>query len=67
MTDFDAIVSIDSFPCYGTDNMYLPSLLRFLKPGRAIGIAGAALVRELDDGMPAHLRDWWLLRTPPAV
>jgi SAM-dependent methyltransferase len=56
---FDAIVSIDSFPYYGTDDMYLSSLVRFLKPGASIGIAGAALVRELDETVPEHLRDWW--------
>jgi SAM-dependent methyltransferase len=55
---FDAIVAIDSFPYYGTDHMYLPSLLRFLKPGGEIGIAGAGLVREFDD-VPEHLREWW--------
>ena len=56
---FDAIVSIDSFPYYGTDDTYLASLLRLLKPEGAIGIAGAALVREFDETPPEHLREWW--------
>ena len=56
---FDAIVSIDSFPYYGTDVMYLPSLVRFLKPGGQIGIAGASLTREIDGALPEHLREWW--------
>ena len=56
---FDAIVSIDSFPYYGTDDMYLSALARFVKPGGAIGIAGAGLVREIDGPLPDHLRDWW--------
>ena len=37
---FDAIVCIDSFPYYGTDDLYLNYLARFLKPGGSVGIAG---------------------------
>lgn len=56
---FDAVVSIDSFSYYGTDDLFLPYLLRFVKPGGAVGIAGAGLVQELDGRVPAHLREWW--------
>ena len=56
---FDAIVSIDSFPYYGTDDMFLPSLVRFVKPGGPVAIAGAALTREIEDAPPEHLREWW--------
>jgi SAM-dependent methyltransferase len=56
---FDAIVSIDSFPYYGTDDLYLNYLAHFVKPGGPIAIAGAAVVRELDGAVPDHLRDWW--------
>ena len=38
---FDAVVSVDSFPYYGTDDTYLNYLARFVRPGGAIGIAGA--------------------------
>src|ERR1041384_3185629 len=38
---FDAIVSIDSFPYYGTDDSYLNYLARLVKPDGLIGIAGA--------------------------
>src|SRR5262245_22586208 len=41
---FDAIVSIDSFPYYGTDDLYLEYLARFVKPVGQIGIAGAGLM-----------------------
>jgi SAM-dependent methyltransferase len=56
---FDAIVSIDSFPYYGTDDLFLSSLARFVKPGGAMGIAGAELTREIDGPVPDHLRNWW--------
>jgi SAM-dependent methyltransferase len=56
---FDAIVSIDSFVYYGTDDLYLNYLARFVKPGGPVGIAGAGLMQEIDGPVPAHLREWW--------
>src|SRR5262245_10470597 len=44
---FDAIVAIDSFPYYGTDDMYLAYLARFVKEGGQLGIAGAGLMQEI--------------------
>jgi cyclopropane fatty-acyl-phospholipid synthase-like methyltransferase len=55
---FDAIVSIDSFVYYGTDDTYLNYLARFVKPTGAIGIAGAGLTQEMD-AVPDHLKSWW--------
>ena len=51
---FDAIVSIDSFFYYGTDDLYLNYLARFVKPGGPVGIAGAGLVQEIDGPVPEH-------------
>jgi len=56
---FDAIVSIDSFFYYGTDDLYLNYLARFVKPGGVVGMAGAGLVQEIEGALPEHLRDWW--------
>ena len=56
---FDAIVCIDSYVYFGTDDLYLSYLARFVKPGGPIGIAGAGLMQEIDGPLPAHLRDWW--------
>ncbi len=55
---FDAIVCIDSYFYYGTDDLYLNYLARFVKAGGPVGIAGAGLVREIE-GPPEHLRAWW--------
>jgi cyclopropane fatty-acyl-phospholipid synthase-like methyltransferase len=55
---FDAIVSIDSLYYYGTDELYLNYLARFVKPGGPIAMAGAALTREIDE-VPEALRKWW--------
>jgi cyclopropane fatty-acyl-phospholipid synthase-like methyltransferase len=56
---FDAVVSLDSFVYYGTDDLYLSYLTRFLKPGGAVGIAGSGLMREIEGPLPEHLREWW--------
>jgi SAM-dependent methyltransferase len=56
---FDAIVSIDSFPYYGTDDLYLAYLARLVKPGGPIGIAGAGLTQEITGALPEHLQSWW--------
>ncbi len=55
---FDAIVSIDSFPYYGTDDRYLSYIARYLKVGGQIGLAGAGLMQEVQSP-PSHLQDWW--------
>ena len=56
---FDAIVSIDSFPYYGTDDLYLNYVARYLKRGGVLGIAGAGLTQEIEGPVPDHLRAWW--------
>ena len=56
---FDAILSIDSFSYYGTDDLCLNYLARLVKPGGLVGIAGVGFMRELKGEVPAHLREWW--------
>jgi Methyltransferase domain len=56
---FDAIVCIDSFCYYGTDDLYLNYLAGLVKPGGQIGIAGAGLVQEIEGPLPEHLCRWW--------
>jgi SAM-dependent methyltransferase len=52
---FDAIVCIDSYAYYGTDDLYLSYLARFVKPGGQIGLLVAGLTEELDGPPPDHL------------
>lgn len=57
---FDAIVCIDAFPyCGGSDDLYLHYLARFVKPGGALGIAGAGVIKDVAGAVPEHLRAWW--------
>ncbi|MGW1027457.1 SAM-dependent methyltransferase [Streptomyces sp. NPDC002577] len=76
---FDAIVSIDAYHYFGTDNMYLPTLTRLLRPGGRIGVVVPVFLEEPDgpgwpegpdgDEPPEHLRpvwspDLWTLHSP---
>jgi cyclopropane fatty-acyl-phospholipid synthase-like methyltransferase len=61
---FDAIVSIDSFMYFGTDDLYLNYLARFVRPGGSIGIALAGFMREIEDEVPEHLAKWWSAEKP---
>jgi SAM-dependent methyltransferase len=56
---FDAIVCVDAFIYFGTDDLYLDYLHQFVKPGGRIGIAVPGFMRELDGPLPVHLRPFW--------
>lgn len=64
---FDAIVSIDAFEYFGTDVLFLGSLVRYLKPHSQIGISNAGLQQEIerlpdewpDDFCTFHTAAWW--------
>jgi cyclopropane fatty-acyl-phospholipid synthase-like methyltransferase len=57
---FDVIVSMDAYHYFGTDDLYIGEITRFLKPGGQIGIISPGLVREFSDGVPAHLTPYWV-------
>ena len=54
---FDAIVCVDSFPYFGTDDLYLNYLAQFVRPGGPIAIAGAGLMMEIDGAVPDSLQE----------
>jgi len=56
---FDAIVCVDAFYYFGTDDLYLNYLAHFVKPGGQVATAGAGLVKEIEGPVPDHLREWW--------
>jgi cyclopropane fatty-acyl-phospholipid synthase-like methyltransferase len=56
---FDAIVAIDCYPYFGSDDLYLNYLVQFVKPGGQIGIVGAGLLEEMPTPVPEHLREFW--------
>jgi SAM-dependent methyltransferase len=66
---FDAVVCIDSFNFFGTDDLYLNYLAHFVREGGALAFASAGLMRDFEGGVPEHLRqlwsggDYWTLHT----
>jgi cyclopropane fatty-acyl-phospholipid synthase-like methyltransferase len=56
---FDAIVCIDAFSYFGTDDLYLNYLVHFVKPGGPVAMAGAGLAQEIEGPVPDHLQDFW--------
>lgn len=52
---FDAIVSLDSYQYYGTDDLYLSYFHKFLRPGGQIGIIVPGLARDFNGPVPEHL------------
>jgi SAM-dependent methyltransferase len=67
---FDAVVSIDAYHYFGTADLYLSYLSRFVAPGGRIAIAVPGLTAEFDDDqVPEHLRadwqpDFWTFHSP---
>jgi SAM-dependent methyltransferase len=56
---FDAVISLDAYHYFGTDDLYLGYISRFLKPGGQTGIVAPGLLREFEDGLPEHLAPYW--------
>lgn len=69
---FDAVIAIDSYLYYGTDERYLPYLAQFVKPGGYFGVTDVGFTREIRkiDEAPQYLRDdypkhWSFVHTVP--
>jgi len=56
---FDAVLGFDSFQYFATDQLFLPYILQFIKPGGRLGFASAGMVQQFENGIPAHLQRFW--------
>lgn len=52
---FDVVVSVDAYHYFGTDELYMGYLSRFLRPRGRIGIVVPGLMQPLQSGVPEHL------------
>ena len=52
---FDAVVSVDAYQYFGTDDLYLGYVAGFVRPGGTLGVVVPGLTQPLDTGVPAHL------------
>jgi cyclopropane fatty-acyl-phospholipid synthase-like methyltransferase len=56
---FDAIVSMDAYHYFGTDDLYLGICKQFIRPGGYLGIVVPGVREELTAGVPEHLQPYW--------
>ncbi|HLQ11311.1 MAG TPA: methyltransferase domain-containing protein [Ktedonobacteraceae bacterium] len=66
---FDAIVSLDAYHYFGTDDLYIGYISQFVRPGGTIGIVVPGVLHELNGQLPDHLAsrwpwDWWSFHSP---
>lgn len=58
---FDAVVSLDSYHYYGTDDLYLGRYFaKLVKPGGQIGIVAPGLTQAIEGDVPRHLESFWV-------
>lgn len=67
---FDAVIVVDSYTYFGTDEKYLPYICRFLKPDGVIAIADVCFTREIEhlNQVPPFLKKdyqhyWYFIHT----
>lgn len=56
---FDALVSLDAYHYFGTDELYLGYVARFVRPEGQLGIIVPGVLSELDGGVPPHILPYW--------
>ena len=56
---FDVILSFDAYHYFGTDDLYVGYISKFIRPGGRLCIAVPGLARELPEGPPESLRPYW--------
>lgn len=52
---FDAVISIDAYQYFGSDELYIDYLSRFVRPGGWIGVVVVGLMQPLPAALPEHL------------
>lgn len=52
---FDAAISIDAYQYFGTDDLYIDYLARFVRPGGSIGIVVVGLMQDFAGPPPDYL------------
>jgi ubiquinone/menaquinone biosynthesis C-methylase UbiE len=54
---FDAVVSVDAYQYFGTDELYIDYLSRFVRPNGSLGVVVVGLMQEMGSQPPAHLAE----------
>ncbi|WP_206662905.1 SAM-dependent methyltransferase [Anaerobacillus alkaliphilus] len=56
---FDAIISVDSYHYYGTDETFLLKFSKLVKPNGQIGIVVPGVKKEFEEDIPERLEPYW--------
>lgn len=56
---FDAIVCVDAYIYFGTDDLYLDDLVRFVRGEGQLGIVVPGFMQDIRGKLPEHLRPFW--------
>jgi len=56
---FDALVCVDAYIYFGTDDLYLDYFHHFVKPGGQMGMVVPGFMQEVDGPLPEHLLPFW--------
>jgi len=59
---FDVIFSFDAYHYFGTDDLYVGYISKFIRLGGRLCIAVPGLAQELPEGPPESLRPYWECR-----
>jgi len=54
---FDAVVSVDAYHYFGTDELYIDYLSRFVRPNGSLGVVVVGLMQEPGAKPPTHLTE----------
>jgi cyclopropane fatty-acyl-phospholipid synthase-like methyltransferase len=56
---FDVIVSADSYQYYGTNELYLENIIKYLKINGQIGITVPSVMKEYENEIPEKIKPYW--------
>ena len=56
---FDAVISVDAYHYFGTNDLYVGYLLDFVRVGGQLAMTSPGLVAEFEDDPPTHLHSGW--------
>ena len=56
---FDAVVCVDAYIYFGTDDLYLNYITQFQCPNGSIGMVVPGLMKAFENGVPDHLKEFW--------
>ena len=56
---FDALICVDAYHYFGTDDLYLEYITQFVRPGGTLAIIVPGVIQEFDGAVPAHLSTYW--------